>query len=95
MVTVREITYEADGLVLVGTLATPDGPGPFPGVLIGHEGPGLDDVQRGRAAEMAELGYVGFALDYHGQLSPFATREARVNDSRVCSRTLIERGLSV
>ena len=72
----RTVAYEADGLELVATLAVPDGPGPFPGVLIGHEGPGLDDVQRGRAAEMAELGYVGFALDYHGPLAPFVSREA-------------------
>ena len=72
---VREVHYEADGRQLTGTLAVPDGAGPFPAVLIGHEGPGLDDVQRGRAADIAALGYVGFALDYHGELSPFAARD--------------------
>jgi dienelactone hydrolase len=75
-VEVREVRYEADGRQLVGTLATPDGPGPHPAVLIAHEGPGLDEIQRGRAAEIAALGYVGFALDYHGELSPFPTRDA-------------------
>ena len=73
---VRTIDYEADGLQLTGTLAVPDTPGPHPAVLIGHEGPGLDDVQRNRASEIAELGYIGFALDYHGELSPFAERDA-------------------
>jgi dienelactone hydrolase len=74
-VDVRDVPYEADGLQLVGTLAVPDGPGPHPGVLIGHEGPGLDDVQRRRASDVAGLGYIGFALDYHGQLSPFSSRD--------------------
>jgi dienelactone hydrolase len=72
---VREVRYEADGRQLAGTLALPDGPGPFPAVLIGHEGPGLDDIQRERASDIAALGYVGFALDYHGELSPFPSRD--------------------
>ena len=72
---VREVHYQADGLRLVGTLAIPDGPGPHPAVLIGHEGPGLDDIQRARASDIAALGYVGFAMDYHGELSPFAERD--------------------
>ena len=76
MVHIRDITYEADGLTLVGTLAVPDGPGPHAGVLIGHEGPGLDEIQRGRAAQLAELGFVGFASDYHGELGPFTDRDA-------------------
>jgi dienelactone hydrolase len=72
---VREVRYKADGHQLAGTLALPDGRGPFPVVLIGHEGPGLDDIQRARASEIAALGYVGFALDYHGELSPFSSRD--------------------
>jgi dienelactone hydrolase len=76
MTEVREVEYEADGLRLRGTLAIPDADEPVPAVLIAHEGPGLDDVQRGRAAEIAELGYVGFAIDYHGRHSPFADRHA-------------------
>jgi dienelactone hydrolase len=35
-------------------------------VLIAHEGSGLDDIQRSRADQLAELGYVAFALDYTG-----------------------------
>lgn len=75
-VEVRTVRYTADGLELEGTLAVPgDGRGPPPGVLICHEGPGLDDVQRDRATDYAELGYVAFALDYHGPLAPFADRD--------------------
>ena len=75
MVNVRAVDYEVAGLQLRATMAVPDGDGPFPGVLIGHEWPGLDDVQRARAADIARLGYVGMALDYHGQLAPFASRD--------------------
>ena len=35
-------------------------------MLVAHEANGLDDHQKGRARELAELGYVAFALDYHG-----------------------------
>src|SRR5688500_15326859 len=58
MVNVRAVDYEVAGVQLRATMAVPDGDGPFPGVLIGHEGPGLDDVQRARAADIARLGYV-------------------------------------
>ena len=75
MIQAREIRYQADEREMVATVALPDGPGPHPVVLIAHEGPGLDDVQRARASEIAALGYIGFALDYHGELSPFATRD--------------------
>ena len=66
MVTTRDVAYDVHGTVMVGRLALPDGADRRPAVLIAHEGPGLDDHQRGRADELAELGYVAFALDYHG-----------------------------
>ena len=46
MVTTRDISYEADGRTMVGTLALPDGTDRRPGVLVCHEGPGLDDHAR-------------------------------------------------
>lgn len=66
----RDIEYEVDGRRMIGHLATPDGAGPFPGVLVCHEGPGLTDHAKGRARMLAELGYVAFALDYHGDGRP-------------------------
>ena len=66
MVTTRDIEYRADGTIMMGRLALPDGAGKRPAVLIAHEGPGLDDYPRNRAERLAELGYVAFALDYHG-----------------------------
>jgi dienelactone hydrolase len=76
MATTRDISYEADGRTMVGTLALPDGDGRRPGVLVSHEGPGLDDHARSRAARLAdELGYVAFALDYHGGGQPLTDRD--------------------
>jgi dienelactone hydrolase len=66
VVTARDVEYRADDTVMVGRLGLPDGADKRPAVLIAHEGPGLDDHQRGRADQLAELGYVAFALDYHG-----------------------------
>jgi dienelactone hydrolase len=70
VVTVRDITYAADGMAMVGSLGIPDEPGPRPAVLIAHEANGLDDYQKSRAGQLAALGYVAFALDYHGGGTP-------------------------
>jgi dienelactone hydrolase len=62
----REVTYDVDGLTMVAHLAWPRGEGPWPAVLIGHDGIGLDDYQRRRADDLAAHGYVALAMDYHG-----------------------------
>ena len=86
MATTRDITYEADGRTMIGTLALPEGSDRRPGVLVCHEGPGLDDHAKARAVRLAdELGYVAFALDYHGSGQPIADREqmmARIGELR-------------
>lgn len=66
MVATSEITYDADGLTMVGQLARPDGEGPWPAVLIGHDGIGLHEYQRRRAVLLASHGYLALAMDYHG-----------------------------
>jgi dienelactone hydrolase len=68
------VDYDADGMRMVGRLAVPDGDDPRPAVLIAHEGPGLDDIQLARADRLAELGFVAFALDYHGAGRYFTDR---------------------
>ncbi|MFE0760584.1 dienelactone hydrolase family protein [Streptomyces smyrnaeus] len=65
-ITTRTVTYPADGLTMKGHLALPTGAGRRPAVLIGPEGPGLNDFQRRRADALAELGYVALAFDLHG-----------------------------
>jgi dienelactone hydrolase len=66
MVATSEVTYDADGLSMAAHLARPDGEGPWPTVLIGHDGIGLHEYQRGRADHLAEHGYLALAMDYHG-----------------------------
>jgi len=64
----KSVTYEHDGTTLKGFLAWDDaGTGQRPGVLVVHEWWGLNDFARGRAEELARMGYVAFALDMYGE----------------------------
>jgi dienelactone hydrolase len=72
----REITYDIDGLTMTAHLALPSGPGPWPAVLIGHDGIGLEEYQRGRADQLAERGYFALAMDYHAGRTYFGDPEA-------------------
>jgi dienelactone hydrolase len=58
-----------------GYLAVPEDGSPAPGVLIAHEGNGLDEFQVSRATQLAELGYVALALDYYGGREVFSDRD--------------------
>jgi dienelactone hydrolase len=79
MTTTTDIAYDVDGLTMVGRLALPAGEGTRPAVLVAHEGNGLDDYQKERVGRFADLGYVAFALDYHGGGKPVEDRAA-IND---------------
>lgn len=96
---VTDVSYTVDGHTMTGRLALPPGAGPFPGVLIAHEGPGLDEFQLGRPERLAAHGYAAFALDYHGEAAPFADREsmfarlADLHDNPETIRALAQVGL--
>jgi dienelactone hydrolase len=78
---VEDISYEVDGIEMIGHLAYDDFKlGKRPAVLLSHEGPGLEDHVRGRAQRLAALGYCAFALDYHGggQLLPMEEMNERL-----------------
>ncbi|MEM8493635.1 MAG: dienelactone hydrolase family protein [Pseudomonadota bacterium] len=63
----QEVSYEADGVTLSGYVAWDDAiEGKRPGVLVVHEWWGHNDYAQRRARDLAELGYVGFALDMYG-----------------------------
>jgi hypothetical protein len=68
---IESISYEVDGIGMTGHLAYDDNrKGTRPGVLLAHEGPGLDPHVKGRAERLATLGYCAFALDYLGAGEP-------------------------
>jgi dienelactone hydrolase len=76
MIVARKAIYNVDGLTMVGHLVHPDGEGRWPAVLIGHDGIGLEDYQRGRADILAERGYIVLAMDYHAGRTYFGEPEA-------------------
>ncbi len=66
-VTGREVEYRSGETVLKGYLAdNPALEGKRPAVLVVHEWWGLNDYARKRARDLAELGYVAFAVDMFG-----------------------------
>jgi dienelactone hydrolase len=73
---IDDVKYTVAGSRMVGHLAIDDElSGPRPGVLVCHEGPGLDEHAKDRAERLAGLGYAAFALDYHGDGKPLPREE--------------------
>lgn len=52
------LTYERDGVTIPAYLASPDGTGPWPGIVMIHENPGLTDHRQEVTRELAAEGYV-------------------------------------
>ncbi len=64
----ERVPYRHGDLQLEGYLAWDDAlPGKRPGVLVVHEWWGLNDYVRGRAQQLAGMGFVAFALDMYGK----------------------------
>ncbi|MGZ4722811.1 MAG: dienelactone hydrolase family protein [Ilumatobacteraceae bacterium] len=104
MLKTESVSYDVDGVSMVGHLAVDDGfvdGGELrPGVLLSHEGSGLDENVRSRAERLAALGYVAFALDYFGGGRQLPLAEAqiivrRLIDDPDAMRRLAHAGLEV
>lgn len=64
----KTMEYRHGDVVLEGYLAYPAyKKGRQPGVLVVHEWMGLNDYARKRADQLAQLGYVAFAVDMYGK----------------------------
>jgi dienelactone hydrolase len=64
----RLVEYADADLVFECLLAWDDAlAGPRPGVLVAHTIAGRSDLEERRARQLAELGYVGFAIDLYGK----------------------------
>lgn len=74
----KTIQYTHGDTELLGYAAWDDDiEGERPGVLVVHEWTGLNDYTRSRTRQLAELGYVAFAVDMYGKgIRPQTTEEA-------------------
>jgi len=97
----ESISYDVAGVTYVGYLAVPERADKRPGVLICHEGGGLGPQVKDRAHQLAELGYVAFAVDYIGGgevLADMASMMAKLGTLRAAPdhvRALGRAGLAV
>jgi dienelactone hydrolase len=63
-----EVKYEADGVTMLGYIAWDDSiEGQRPGVIVVHEWWGHTEYPRGRARELAALGYTAMSVDMYGE----------------------------
>lgn len=74
----RTVEYKEGKTLLEGTLAYDDAiAGRRPGIVVVHDWMGPSDFSRGRAVELAKLGYVALAADIYGKgVRPKDAKEA-------------------
>jgi carboxymethylenebutenolidase len=66
----KDITFKSGDETIKGFLATPEGKGPFPAVIVIQEWWGLNDWIKDNSKEFAKKGFVAFAPDlYRGQVT--------------------------
>ena len=65
----KEVTYQDGDVTLEGFVAWDPAAisDPTPGILVVHQWMGQTDYEQGRCKQLAELGYVAFALDIYGK----------------------------
>jgi len=72
-VTSKEVSYKSGDETVKGVLYTPEGKGPFPGIVVIHEWWGLNDWVKEQAAKLAGEGYAALAIDlYRGKVATTA-----------------------
>src|SRR5947209_17049969 len=68
--TTKDVTYKSGDETVHGILDTPEGKGPFPGIVVIHEWWGLNDWIKEEASKLADQGYVTLAIDlYRGKVA--------------------------
>ncbi len=89
----QTVDYHDGGTALEGFLAYDDGQDmPRPAVMISHAWAGRDDFVCRQARRIAELGYVGFAMDMYGKgvLGGGPEENARLMQPFLDDRTLLQ-----
>lgn len=68
--TSKSVSYKSGDETVQAILYTPEGKGPFPGIVVIHEWWGLNDWVKEQAAKLADQGYVTLAIDlYRGKVA--------------------------
>jgi carboxymethylenebutenolidase len=68
--TSKEVTYKSGDDTVKAILYTPEGKGPFPGIVVIHEYWGLNDWVKEQASKLAGEGYAALAIDlYRGKVA--------------------------
>ena len=68
--TAKDVSYKSGDETVKGILYTPQGKGPFPGIIVIHEWFGLNDWVKEQASKLADQGYVTLAIDlYRGHVA--------------------------
>lgn len=97
----KVVEYKDGDVVLEGFMAWDDAAKSAPGVLIVHQWMGLTDYEKGRAKQLAEMGYVAFALDIYGKgvrpSNPQAAgaKAGEYKNDRALYRRRLNKGLEV
>ncbi len=68
--TPKTVSYKSGDETVQAILYTPEGKGPFPGILVIHEWWGLNDWVKEQASKLSDQGYVALAIDlYRGKVA--------------------------
>jgi carboxymethylenebutenolidase len=68
--TAKSVSYKSGDDTVQALIYTPEGKGPFPGILVIHEYWGLNDWVKEQASKLSDLGYVALAVDlYRGKVA--------------------------
>src|SRR5215470_16677542 len=66
----KEVSYKSGDETVNAVLYTPQGQGPFPGIVVIHEWWGLNDWVKEQAGKLADQGYSALAIDlYRGKVA--------------------------
>ncbi len=71
----EKVTYRHADTTMHGELFYEESNEKRPCVLVSHAWMGQDDFARSKAKSLAELGYIGFAVDYYGDKKEVSTPE--------------------
>lgn len=83
----QSLRYQHDGTTFEGHLAYDDSlPGPRPLVTVSHAWRGRSQFENGKAEQLAELGYAGFAIDVYGA----GVMGSSVEENRALMTPLVE-----